>query len=53
MDDTLIIALTGSFSPDQSQREQAEGFLSKAEQAAGYLRALVTIWVNQSVCLSA
>jgi hypothetical protein len=51
MDDTLIIALNGSFSPDQNQREQAESFLSKAEQQSGYLRALVTIWVNQSVCL--
>lgn len=50
MDELLIQALHGSFSPEQAQREEAEAFLTKAEQAPGYLQALVMIWVNQAVC---
>jgi hypothetical protein len=50
MDELLIKALKGSFSPEQAQREEAEAFLTKAEKTTGYLQALVMIWVNPSVC---
>lgn len=50
MDELLIQALRGSFSPEQSQREEAEAFLLKTEQVPGYLEALVKIWVNPAVC---
>ena len=48
MDNNLLVALSGSYSPDQQQREQAEALLGKAEQTPGYLRALISIWVNQA-----
>ena len=50
MDDVLIQALNGSFSPEQAIRDQAEAFLVKTEQTHGYLEALVRIWVNPAVC---
>ena len=52
MEELLVQALRGSFSPDQSQRDEAEAFLTKTEQSAGYVQALVRLWVNQSVCYS-
>lgn len=48
MDNNLLVALSGSYSPDQQQREQAEALLGKAEQTPGYLRALISIWVNEA-----
>lgn len=49
MDEVLIQALRGSFSPEQSQREEAEAFLTKAEQSPGYITALIRIWVNPAL----
>lgn len=50
MDDVLIQTLSGSFSPVQSIREQAETMLKQADSAPGYLQSLIRIWVNGSVC---
>ena len=52
MDDLLIQTLSGSFSPDQAIRDQAEAFLTKTEQTEGYLQSLIHIWVNQAVCIN-
>ncbi len=49
MDEILIQTLSGSFSPDQGIREQAEAFLTKSEQTVGFLPSLVRIWVNEAV----
>jgi hypothetical protein len=51
MDEVLVKALGGSFSPDQTQREQAEAFLTNSEKSPGFLTSLIRIWVNQSVCI--
>ena len=50
MDEVLVKALGSSFNPDQSQREQAETFLTNSEKTAGYLTSLIRIWVNPAVC---